>query len=263
MSAANMFHSCIHISFLSWLVIQLVHGFQMGSNWFLVSTVFFTTRESILTFRDRFLSNNDDPVKRIVSRDWNEMIASAGSGAFVGGITGWIWRGPMAIPAGVIMYAGITSTGQFIYSSARWYRMKEAWKIHQQQQHQQLFQPYESSLPPTPAPHKESYWRRTAAFRQDHNKDPKEASDPIKFVFDFIISQVRYHLDGLPEWASPLANAIDVEYRKRLNVRIRILEDQIEELQEKVQSNNNNSSRNSNHISNCCNNSTVVVLVQS
>ncbi|KAI8810020.1 hypothetical protein BJ742DRAFT_801886 [Cladochytrium replicatum] len=59
-------------------------------------------------------------------------------------------------------------------------------------------------------------------------RDPFQDFDPIEWA----IAQLRI---SLPAWASPFANAFDVEYRKRLSMRILILEDDIEGTRQNIE----------------------------
>lgn len=53
--------------------------------------------------------------------------------------------------------------------------------------------------------------------------------DPAKEAFDSLSSWIAAKMD-LPPWASPFVNALDIEYRRKLNFSIEVLERQVEDL---------------------------------
>ena len=71
-------------------------------------------------------------------------------------------------------------------------------------------------------------------FVQNEHMTRDEADDPVRRVIEWAIHRGQEVFGKLPERASPLAHALDVEYRERLNVRIAGLKQQVGQLERDV-----------------------------
>lgn len=180
---------------------------HQASNTLLVALPFLTIRETILHFKPKTSVNRD------------HAIASTASGMAVGAWIGWLWRGRWAIVAGMGIYGGIAATGQFILSAARNYRytlinsrLEKGYYYEARKERATIM-----SLMRDP-------------FVENSEMKVDEADDPVKEVFQWFVRQLEDTFGRFPERASPFVNALDLEYRMRLNRRIELLERQIKEL---------------------------------
>ncbi|KAI8816388.1 uncharacterized protein EV422DRAFT_545850 [Fimicolochytrium jonesii] len=202
-------------------------GFGMGANWVTASLPFFGLREGILHYR--YARNAAQGIDSFRMRNKDELVASIASGAVVGAGLGFVWRGPKAIIAGSVMYSLIACSTQTIYLLFRQYRLRQGLAQHIRQQNP-------SAEPPQPWSMRRlltlDLLRPDSHLPYDHSA--QKELDPIGSAFIWARDALNRSVD-LPEWASPLLNAFDVEYRKRLNVRLEILEVQVRDLRESVE----------------------------
>ncbi|KAJ3033433.1 Mitochondrial inner membrane protease atp23, partial [Rhizophlyctis rosea] len=198
-------------------------------NWMLVSAQFLTLREGILHLK--YFLNDKRGISSFTTKNKDDMIASSISGAVVGGTIGNMWRGPPAIPAASLMYALIASAGQLGITQWHAYRLNQSLKISQGI---------------TEPKHIPWYTKLKNMHRHDPFPDLRQQEldanggiprstqvDPVADAWVWMRDKINEVVE-LPEWASPVANAFDIEYRKRLNKRLEILELQVLELRERV-----------------------------
>lgn len=57
--------------------------------------------------------------------------------------------------------------------------------------------------------------------------------DPFSDMFNWARDKLAEKVD-MPTWASPLVNAVDLEYRRRLNFKISLLHNQIDDLSREI-----------------------------
>jgi hypothetical protein len=79
-----------------------------------------------------------------------------------------------------------------------------------------------------------SNWASLEKMRPYGSSDPEPTNwDPIQDAFDWTKNRLVFLAwkgRPIPDWSSPLVNALDIEYRKRLNDKLDILERQIGKL---------------------------------
>ncbi|KAJ3333505.1 hypothetical protein HDU76_007271 [Blyttiomyces sp. JEL0837] len=202
-------------------------AFSMGSNWLLLSVPFFTVREGIMFYRherNRITGRNN-----LVMRDKDEFIATTISGTLMGGFLGQVWRGPRGIPAGMLTYGFLASAGQVSFTLFRRLRQDAALRNRAVVEQEKLAMSTstmdetgtkKSSLP--------SWY--TDPFRSDGGAPPVESTlDPIQDAFLWLRGKL-FGKEEVPSWASPLANAFDLDYRIKLNNKVTSLEIQVEDL---------------------------------
>ncbi|KAI8848505.1 hypothetical protein BC829DRAFT_393711 [Chytridium lagenaria] len=193
-------------------------GFGMGANWAVVSLPLF-----------RHYVNGVREVPNLLVRDKDEMIASTLSGAVVGGGLGYIWRGPRSIPIGMLVYGSLATLLQFTATSLRHYR-------------QSLSLTLETPSTSTPPSTLLSKWQTLPRFTSNPTHEPvgRFEIDPLGSLVGWITGKVvdrsggGHELGAAAWWASPVLNAVDMEYRVRLNKKIGILERQVEKLRKEV-----------------------------
>ncbi|KAJ3085219.1 hypothetical protein HK102_000205 [Quaeritorhiza haematococci] len=126
--------------------------------------------------------------------------------------------------AGSVAYGCIATGSQFAYTFGRHWRQNVGLRYHEERQQQALSAATNAEEKP--------WWKHP--FREKarslHDLDDGPNPDPFKDVVLWIRDKIADTVGGLPDWASPLANALDLEYRQKLNVRLRILERQVTEL---------------------------------
>ncbi|KAI9203584.1 uncharacterized protein BJ171DRAFT_137034 [Polychytrium aggregatum] len=199
---------------VSWSVV-------MGSKWAGLALPFFGIREGILRYRAHANESTNTP--HLLVRDKDELISTATAGSIIGAGLGLLWRGPMAVIPGSVMYALLTASGQMGYTYLRHYRQRVGVDLLNQQ-----------LSPDSQADSKDDWYNKP--FRSEPILDPQRSTwDPIKDAYhhvrDLIIGPVGHDSEyQVPSWASPLANALDMEYRNKLNSYIATLEFQIAEV---------------------------------
>ncbi|KAJ3105904.1 hypothetical protein HDU96_008391 [Phlyctochytrium bullatum] len=224
-------------------------GFGMGANWALVSVPFFGFRECIMHYRH--FANNRKGTNNLLARDKDELIASASSGALVGAGLGHIWRGPRGILPGILLYSTLASGAQLSFSTLRHWRLTQA---------EQLELAAHSPTPTTPTDTPLTLlqrWKTQLRYTTDADPQPAHAKewDPIGWLAKWTTARIAVALGqdpaalgvdsmgkgwsaedrlGAAWWASPVLNAIDMEYRIRLNKKIEALERQVARLEEEV-----------------------------
>ncbi|KAJ3153062.1 hypothetical protein HDU86_005360 [Geranomyces michiganensis] len=202
---------------------RLAWGFSMGANWTVVALPFFGIREGVLYYRHWQNNQRGEDSYRLRNKD--EIIASIASGAVAGAGIGLMWRGPKAMIAGSLMYALIACGTQSAYLLARQYRLRRGLE--------QRIQSTSSTPPPPP-------WSVRQFLEQDILRSESSAKsladadfDPLGSAFMWARNKINENVD-VPDWTSPLLNAWDFEYRKRLSLRLGILEVQVADLRESV-----------------------------
>ena len=123
-----------------------------------------------------------------------------------------MYRGKYAILPGIVTYGLIAGLGQYSFTYLRHKRQKIA------------------STWNDPTTEKQSLLKNLYVWNP--SLIPKEADDPLKSAIQYIVKL----FGDLPDWASPFGNALDIEYRERLIYRIKVLEEQIEELKKRQKS---------------------------
>lgn len=159
-------------------------------------------------------------------RDKDDVIASMISGGVVGGGLGLLWRGPKAIIAGSLMYSAIATGLQTVYLLGHHWRLNKALQQHIQESspNQEIEKPFSLAR----------FWDREILRKDPHlPPDKGKEIDPVGAVFMWAKNKINENVE-VPDWTSPLLNAWDVEYRKRLNVRLKVLESQVGELRRNV-----------------------------
>ncbi|KAI8810000.1 hypothetical protein BJ742DRAFT_801823 [Cladochytrium replicatum] len=200
---------------------KLPYAFSMGSNWLAVCGPFIALREAgIVGLRTTRLSLGTDPR---LTRERDEMAASFFAGSVVGG--GWTqYRLNRPFMAGAIFYGGLSCILQQCLTSARHYRQRRALK------------PVAET--PNISERITTIFNKPAfSLNEDFSpRDPFQDFDPVEWAFAQLRSAAKWIAgwEDIPAWASPFANAFDVEYRKRLSMRILILEDDIEERRQNI-----------------------------
>lgn len=189
-------------------------AFSMGLNWGMLALPFYTIRHGMMSYRREL--NKSRNVENWVRRDADELLSSGIAGGVVGLAAGYIYKGKYGVSPGFFMFTGIAVCGQLVYTGLRHLRIYFALK--------------DSTPAIATTSLKEKIHNQKFKPIQDIGVQDTRASDPFRNVFERFISTIGQVVD-FPEWASPLVNALDPDYRKRLNYRIRILQDEIEELE--------------------------------
>ncbi|KAI8916023.1 hypothetical protein EDD86DRAFT_9583 [Gorgonomyces haynaldii] len=145
------------------------------------------------------------------TRDKNLMWASSISGSVVGSCVGLIWRGPLAIVPGALLYGLLGGFGQ---ASANWLHY---WRIS-------------NALVTT-----EDKMTMRELFRTPFTPEQREQPvyDPIGDAAKWIQTKLTKTIDT-PVWASPLVHAVDMQHRKKINYQIILLQDQVRDLMEEI-----------------------------
>ncbi|KAJ3007543.1 hypothetical protein HKX48_009060 [Thoreauomyces humboldtii] len=195
----------------------------MGANWMVVAAPFFGMREGLLHYR--YAENASKGLDSFRTRNKDELIASIVSGAVVGAALGALWRGPKAMIAGSLMYATISCGGQALFLTARQWRLREGLKQRAQ----------DVSGQPVPRPWSMArFWEQEIQRPNSHLPVEKAKEfDPLGDLFLWTRDRINENVD-LPDWMSPMLNAWDIEYRKRLSIRLGILEVQVGDLKTEV-----------------------------
>ncbi|KAJ3016481.1 UNVERIFIED_CONTAM: hypothetical protein HDU68_012183 [Siphonaria sp. JEL0065] len=209
----------------------------MGTNWLSLSLPFFglvcfayrfmltciwlvVVREAVLHHRQRL-----NPVYGKLNwkhRDSDEMLASITAGSVVGGSLAYYTRGSLAVIGGGIMFGTLSAVAQFAFTQFRHARQDAAYAIKKGEQTESS-KTLDLRNPPA---------REVDSF-DDHGYDPLR--EFTQWVQKTIINKVGgvAVVDG--GWVSPMLNALDLDYRKRLNVKIEILERQVASLRTQLE----------------------------
>ena len=190
-------------------------AFSMGMNWGILGLPFYSLRSGMMAHRRKL--NHENKIENFVRRDRDELLSSAFAGAVVGGVAGYIYRGKSGLSPGFFMFTGMALTGQVAYTLLRHLRIYMALNnsetLGQELTHTSL--------------------KDKITFQKFKTKDEKEVDtkkwDPIRDAFEGMVSLIGSVVD-IPEWASPLTKALDEDYRRELNSKIRALEDEIQRL---------------------------------
>lgn len=196
---------------------------SMSTNYLFLSIPFYSI--GFLTLAIRFASlnllsvrNAKNGVADYTRRDYDDMYSSLIAGSILGSGAGFMQRGKWGILPGILGYGFIAGAGQAIYSKLRHFRQQVALR-----------------------PEKESGF----TFRdvlEGKTGDSFGEIDPFQMLFAWGKRQLE-RVVTIPSWASPLVlilifnfqvNAVDLDYRHRLNYKISILEEQIENLANEV-----------------------------
>ncbi|KAJ1552103.1 hypothetical protein HK096_001344, partial [Nowakowskiella sp. JEL0078] len=203
----------------------MIYSLGMMSNWSLIAFSFLSARELVLQARS--YSNHRRNIPNWSVRDKDDLIASTFAGTLVGSVLAYKWRGPYAIPAGILAYGSLSISAQYGVSSLRHWRQRQGQLLENE-----AANPSEKVI----TPFSPDYWRSANQFRDNPNFDREESTlDPIKDLFLWSVSKMKtlVNLEGddVPAWASPFANALDLEYRHKLNLRIQVLERYVQQLE--------------------------------
>ncbi|KAJ3276002.1 hypothetical protein HDV01_006172 [Terramyces sp. JEL0728] len=144
---------------------------------------------------------------RETTLDRDELLASTISGSICGSAIGYLWRRSPAIIPGAIIYSLVAASGQSVFIGIR------NWRINIALQREK--QPLEPITDPF-----SKY--KGGVFINTGEIEPTEF-DPARKVFSFV--QLLF-----PESLSFLRYAVDLDYRKKLNFKIEVLSQQIEDL---------------------------------
>ncbi|KAI8914988.1 hypothetical protein DFJ77DRAFT_464245 [Powellomyces hirtus] len=205
---------------------RLAWAFGMGANWVVVAGPFFALREGVLHYR--YAQNAHTQTDSYRMRNKDEIIASIASGAVVGAGLGLLWRGPKAMIAGSLMYAMLACGGQTAYLLGRQYRLREGLKQRLRDD------AIRSGDPPPREWSLARFWEMDITRPESHlPAPPKKELDPLGDAFVWARDMINANVD-MPDWTSPMLNAWDIEYRKRLSIRLGILEVQVRDLNESV-----------------------------
>ncbi|KAJ3130580.1 hypothetical protein HK100_007941 [Physocladia obscura] len=211
------------------------YSFLMGTNWLCLSLPFFVIRESVLQHRSKLNSAYGRENWR--HRDSDDMLASLVGGAVVGSGLAYYTRnellstldsGSFAVTGGGILCAGVFGVLQFGATKLRHAR-QEAGAARKQreldviagnddsQQQQSL-----GKLLKNPPPRDEIFDER--------------GWDPLNDFTKYLRGRAVNTFDeNFVSWASPVINALDLDYRNRLNAKIAILERQIASLNSQLE----------------------------
>jgi hypothetical protein len=187
----------------------------MASTWTLAAIPFFSIRQLILYSK---------PIPQSLHQsDKNNMTASAISGAFLGIGTGYYWsRGNKyaLIPAACVQSV-LAIIAQTVATSITHKRIAIAIK--------KLENPQE--------PDNKVHWKNNLT-RLPNGKDLPDRSqsdmDPMKHLIESFRNV--FINTFFPDSPSYVIHATDLEYRRKLNLKIAILSDQIQELKEELES---------------------------
>ncbi|KAJ3069323.1 hypothetical protein HDU98_007634 [Podochytrium sp. JEL0797] len=188
------------------------YSFMMGANWLSVSLPFCVVREAVLHHRHRL-----NPVYGRLNwrhRDADEMRASIVAGSVVGGGLAYYTRGSLAVIGGGIMFGTLSAVGQYAYTYFRHARQDAAYKLQTQ-----------GDTPTTKLMDLRNPKPREEESFDDHGYDPLR--EFTQFVRRKVLDRMGDVTVVNGGWVSPVVNALDLEYRKRLNVKIEILERQV------------------------------------
>ena len=83
-------------------------------------------------------------------------------------------------------------------------------------------------------PPKEPSWTLKKYADKPHDGLKEFNFDPVQELFLMIRNTIKSNID-LPPWTSPLMNAIDLDYRKALNVKISVVRAQVAKLEKQLQ----------------------------
>ncbi|KAJ3280670.1 hypothetical protein HDU79_011447 [Rhizoclosmatium sp. JEL0117] len=190
------------------------YAFLMGTNWLSLSLPFFVTREAILHQRQRL-----NPVygrRNWRHRDGDEMLASTVAGSVVGGGLAYYTRGSLAVIGGGIMFGTLAAVGQYAATKFRHARQEAGYAIAKGEEKKEK----RIDLRNQPEREPESF--------DDHGYDPlREFTQYLRRKVLDRMGDVTVTNGG---WVSPMLNALDLDYRKRLNIKIEILERQVSSL---------------------------------
>lgn len=124
----------------------------------------------------------------------------------------------------------MASVGQFIYTYSRHHRLNKALHLHNSK-----LNPSDPITIPPPSPSVREIWQSYKFLPNEDFTVQDRDLDPLKDFFNFGVAKINSwfgNSEEIPDWASPLVNALDIDYRKKLNLRILILNRQINELEE-------------------------------
>ncbi|KAJ3300070.1 hypothetical protein HK104_004792 [Borealophlyctis nickersoniae] len=195
---------------------KLLWQWGMMMNWGMISFPYFTIREGLLW--QTYNSNNKRGLSNFKYRRYEESVASALSGAITG--TGLVWfaRGFKYAMPGFFMGGTIGFLGQQAV------RIFNQWRVQKSIEHDEM----DAGVRPLPEPK----WAQPRMPPMRDMSKPVGHRDPFAELVLSLRDRVKKLRDDKPwpEWASPLVNAYDVEYRKNLNIRKEVLEYQVKEL---------------------------------
>jgi hypothetical protein len=156
--------------------------------------------------------NHDNQIENYVRRDRDELLSSGFAGAVVGSVAGYMYRGKYGISPGFFMFTGMALGGQIVFSLLR---------------HSRIYMALHDSNEDIHTSFKEKITHQK--FKTDSREVDTKKWDPIRDAFEGMVSLIGKVVD-IPEWATPFTRALDEDYRRELNAKIRALEDEIQRL---------------------------------
>lgn len=142
----------------------------------------------------------------------------------MGAKLGHMWRGKWAILPGMVAYGGIATFSQFAVNLMHSYRLSKGLQLEQM--------PVAVQDPVSREPTILELMKDPFVRNDDMTVDPP--SDPVRSLLKWGVQSLERTFGKLPDRASPLANAFDIEYRDRLNWRLSKLTAQVTELEDQV-----------------------------
>ncbi|KAJ3406373.1 hypothetical protein HDU80_011385 [Chytriomyces hyalinus] len=186
------------------------YSFAMGSNWLTLSLPFFAVREAVLQQRQHL--NKVYNRVNFKHRDSDEMLASGIGGGVVGGGLARFVRGSWAVGGGAIIFGALAAVTQSAFTQVRHWRQEAGHR---------MLHDSEENAPGFAAVLRDHPIREGDLAFDDHGWDP------LRELVTYMRGRFIRSVDAVPSWASPFVNALDLDYRKRLNIKIEILERQV------------------------------------
>ncbi|KAI9337901.1 hypothetical protein DFJ73DRAFT_798371 [Zopfochytrium polystomum] len=222
-------------------------AFSMGANWVLLSVPFFTIREGVLHYRQRGHLQRGEDV--LAFRDKDDMLGTLAAGAVVGGGLGRVARGRGYGLPGAMFYALLAGGIQMTSTVLRHWRLSAGARLRDTDDailraHGAADGAGADARPPLDGYAldriKKQAWadRYLGFYRRPFDSASEPALAPATGQFDPVgaaVGWVRRRavgamaevVDDVPAWLSPLVNALDMEYRVRLNEKTEKLERQV------------------------------------
>lgn len=194
----------------------------MGTNWLALSLPFFTTRE--ITLKTLAFIVNPDEKQKYILRDRFDLISTISGAIVTGSFSGNHIRGRSGILPSMFVFSVLGAGLQTIVTFARHKRLEMALI-----EHNRINQPVQNARENNHQTLSEVF-----ATRMDMGNSISQTEDPVRALFSNAKSYIESKVD-VPEWASPLVNAVDINHRRTLNFRIEMLQDQINVLKKDIE----------------------------
>ncbi|RKP00539.1 hypothetical protein CXG81DRAFT_26768 [Caulochytrium protostelioides] len=188
-------------------------AFNMGTNWTLAGGLFLVLREGTLHGCRAINDRRGD--SSLLMRHKDAAIAAVVAGGLTGGLMGLLRRGPIAVPAGILIYA---SAGAVVQSGLN---AVELWRMHEALRRYLVA----TGVAPTPAPAPAAPWyAMDMAPAGTDAGAPVTKRDPFGTAWTAFWEAVQARSSAsASDWLRPVLFAFDMEYRERLDTRIRLL----------------------------------------